>query len=86
MVVFVPVPVVDTNRTGSGMKTLGSGRARDLYIGLGLFEPGSLFTKIRLRLGLLLNKQKSQARGPIPKPKPVYAWAIGLFIKSPTQA
>jgi hypothetical protein len=37
MVVFVPVPVVDTNRTGSGMKTLGSGRARDLYIGLGLF-------------------------------------------------
>jgi hypothetical protein len=78
-------------RTGPGLKTSGSGRARSgLGPGSGLapawLGPGSLFSKIGL--GLLLNKQISQARGPSPKPRPIVAQAFGLFSKSPipTQA
>jgi hypothetical protein len=43
--------------------------------------PGCLFSKIRLEL--LLNKQKIQARGLCPKPRPVRARAFSLFMPAP---
>jgi hypothetical protein len=43
-------------RTGSGLEILGSGRARALYFGLGLFGPGIFFSKTELELGLFWAK------------------------------